>query len=103
MHFGVEGGAKMAGVWDNNMKHGAGVLICGNGKLIEGNPLFINDKPVHMNSMISLAHTPDKQKEQSSASQANTRGSAEKNKEQAVKDSSKTENVYVVCKAKLAI
>lgn len=92
MHFGVEGGARMAGVWENNMKHGAGVLICGNGKQIEGNPLFVDDKPIHMNSVTSLIHTSDKQKEQSSESQATSRGSAEKGKEQSTKDSSKTEN-----------
>lgn len=48
MFFGNENGAKMAGFFQDNFKHGAAVVICGNGKSIEKNPLFYNDKPLHM-------------------------------------------------------
>ncbi|KAI4464904.1 radial spoke head 10 b-related [Holotrichia oblita] len=46
LHFGFNGGARMAGQWIRNMKHGAGVIVCGNGKTIKGNLLFMYDKPV---------------------------------------------------------
>lgn len=48
MHFGTQGGAKLAGVWKENLKHGAGILICGNGRQIQNDPLFLNDKPIHI-------------------------------------------------------
>lgn len=59
IHFGVYGGAKMAGIFNKNIKNGAGVLVCGNGKLVEGNPLFLHDKPVHLNSISSLKKLPE--------------------------------------------
>lgn len=48
MNFGTESGARLAGFWENNQKHGPGVLVCGNGKVIQSNPLFWNDKPIHL-------------------------------------------------------
>lgn len=45
MNFGHESGAKLAGTWMNNLKHGPGVMICGNGVILEKNPLFTDDKP----------------------------------------------------------
>lgn len=48
MHFGTQGGAKLAGVWKENLKHGAGILVCGNGRQIQNDPLFLNDKPIHI-------------------------------------------------------
>lgn len=44
----MEGGARLAGIWQNNKKHGPGVIVCENGTTIESNPLFLNDKPVHL-------------------------------------------------------
>lgn len=48
MHFGTQGGAKLAGVWKDNLKHGAGILVCGNGRQIQNDPLFLNDKPIQL-------------------------------------------------------
>lgn len=45
MNFGHESGAKLAGTWMDNLKHGPGVMICGNGVILEKNPLFTDDKP----------------------------------------------------------
>ncbi|KAK9869387.1 hypothetical protein WA026_003144 [Henosepilachna vigintioctopunctata] len=47
MFFGSENGAKMAGIFQDNFKHGPAVVICGNGRSVEENPLFYNDKPIH--------------------------------------------------------
>lgn len=47
MNFGYEYGTKLTGLWFKNIKHGAGLLMLGNGNIIENNPLFLNDKPVH--------------------------------------------------------
>lgn len=44
----MEGGSRYAGYFSNNEKHGSGVIICENGHVFESNPLFINDKPVHV-------------------------------------------------------
>lgn len=52
MSFGTESGAKLAGIWENNQKHGPGIIICGNGLTLQSNPLFVNDKPVHLDSVI---------------------------------------------------
>lgn len=46
MYFGMGGGAKYAGCFEKNLKHGAGLVICENGVSYEANPLFINDKAV---------------------------------------------------------
>lgn len=46
LHLGVNGGTRMAGQWVRNMKHGGGLIVCGNGKTIKGNLLFMYDKPV---------------------------------------------------------
>lgn len=55
MHFGSNGGTKMAGVWENNLKHGPGMVICGNGRIIENVRLFFNDKPIQKtNSAMSI-------------------------------------------------
>ncbi|KAF2880053.1 hypothetical protein ILUMI_26122 [Ignelater luminosus] len=48
MTFGIEGGAKLVGMWKRDKKHGAGVIVCGNGTMIERNPLFWDDKPIHL-------------------------------------------------------
>lgn len=48
MMFGNDSGAKLAGYWERNFKHGRGVMICGNGKFVEGNPLFKYDKPCNI-------------------------------------------------------
>ncbi|KAF7275909.1 hypothetical protein GWI33_011152, partial [Rhynchophorus ferrugineus] len=45
MSFGYESGARLAGTWEYNKKHGAGLVFCGNGITVERNPLFLNDKP----------------------------------------------------------
>ncbi|XP_025833924.1 uncharacterized protein LOC108736588 isoform X2 [Agrilus planipennis] len=50
MDFGTEGGAKLAGIWQCDYKHGPGVFICGNGKSVEGDPLFVFDKPANTHS-----------------------------------------------------
>lgn len=53
MTFGIEGGAKLAGMWERNKKHGAGVIVCGNGTVIERNPLFWEDKPIHLETELN--------------------------------------------------
>ncbi|VEN39633.1 unnamed protein product, partial [Callosobruchus maculatus] len=47
LYFGTECGSKLAGTWRNNHKHGPGVIVCGNGRIIEYCPLFTKDKPAH--------------------------------------------------------
>lgn len=71
MHFGSETGSKLAGMWENNLKEGPGILSSGNGKIIACNPLFENDKPVHKTR---LGNTPkvDLSKEASSLSARQT-------------------------------
>lgn len=54
MHFGTQGGAKLAGVWKQNLKHGPGILVCGNGRQIQNDPLFLNDKPIHIDTSPSM-------------------------------------------------
>lgn len=54
MLFGMDGGARLAGCWQSNQKHGPGVVVCENGQMIESNPLFFNDKPVHLTDSGSL-------------------------------------------------
>lgn len=54
MHFGTQGGAKLAGVWKDNLKHGAGILVSGNGRQIQNDPLFLNDKPLIFDSSSSI-------------------------------------------------
>lgn len=56
MQFGTEGGAKLAGTWEKNLKHGPGVLVCGNGRVIENILLFVNDKPLQNISTTSLKY-----------------------------------------------
>nr|XP_022902209.1 radial spoke head 10 homolog B-like [Onthophagus taurus] len=46
LNFGFCGGARMTGCWIRNMKHGPAFVICGNGKTMSGDPLFLYDKPV---------------------------------------------------------
>lgn len=48
MYFGLEHGARLVGFWSMNFKHGMGIVIDSNGDVIERNPLFFNDKPVHL-------------------------------------------------------
>lgn len=57
MHFGTQGGGKLAGVWKDNLKHGPGILVCGNGRQIQNDPLFLNDKPIHLDSSPSTKNT----------------------------------------------
>lgn len=53
LYFGEEGGARYAGTFYRNIKHGAGILVCNNGDVIKGDPLFINDKSVrHVKEVI---------------------------------------------------
>lgn len=54
MHFGNQGGGKLAGVWKDNLKHGPGILVCGNGQQLQSDPLFLNDKPIHLELHSSL-------------------------------------------------
>lgn len=63
MNFGTEGGAKLAGIWQNNQKHGAGLMICGNGVTLQCNPLFVNDKPVHWKSVNRTVEVEDEVRE----------------------------------------
>lgn len=65
----METGGKLVGEWKNNLKHGPGVLVCGNGREVENNPLFQNDKPVHINSTISIKDNIKKRKHTSSLQQ----------------------------------
>ncbi|KAG5896837.1 hypothetical protein JTB14_032077, partial [Gonioctena quinquepunctata] len=55
MNFGSECGSKLAGSWRHNEKHGPGMVVCGNGRIIGCNPLFENDKPINHRSRISLS------------------------------------------------
>lgn len=55
MEFGTDGGAKLAGIWKDNLKHGAGILVCGNGREIESDPLFLYDKPIHIEQTMTPA------------------------------------------------
>ncbi|CAG9764573.1 unnamed protein product [Ceutorhynchus assimilis] len=52
MDFGHESGAKFAGTWQENRKHGPGVMICGNGMILERNPIFWDDKPATLDHKI---------------------------------------------------
>ncbi|CAG9825250.1 unnamed protein product [Phaedon cochleariae] len=61
MNFGTECGSKLGGTWYHNSKHGPGVMMCGNGKYIECNPLFLQDRPIHMNSRISPSDISDQE------------------------------------------
>lgn len=64
MNFGTENGAKLVGMWVNDLKDGPGVLSCGNGEILASNPLFQNDKPVHKNAVdFSVSTTPEKDEE----------------------------------------
>ncbi|XP_030749672.1 radial spoke head 10 homolog B-like isoform X2 [Sitophilus oryzae] len=45
MNFGYDNGARLAGTWEYNKKHGPGVIFCGNGITVEKDPLFLDDKP----------------------------------------------------------
>lgn len=52
MNFGNESGAKLYGTWMDNLKHGPGVILCGNGLILHSNPLFEYDQPVHKMAII---------------------------------------------------
>ncbi|XP_072380059.1 uncharacterized protein [Diabrotica undecimpunctata] len=54
MNFGTDCGATYAGTWRKNFKHGPGLMVCGNGLVLESNPLFEFNKGVHKNHQISL-------------------------------------------------
>lgn len=45
MHFGDNTGLRFQGDWDQDFKHGDGLLICGNGRVVQQNSLFQYDKP----------------------------------------------------------
>ncbi|EFA03382.1 radial spoke head 10 homolog B [Tribolium castaneum] len=45
MHFGDDTGLRLQGIWDQDFKHGDGLLICGNGRVVQQNLLFQFDKP----------------------------------------------------------
>lgn len=63
MSFGTENGAKLAGMWVNDLKDGPGILSCGNGEIIACNPLFQNDKPVHKTAVdFSVNTIPEEDK-----------------------------------------
>ncbi|KAF5304455.1 hypothetical protein FQA39_LY09651 [Lamprigera yunnana] len=48
LDFGFDNGAKVACVFENNCKHGAGILICGNGAIVQQSVLFWNDTPINI-------------------------------------------------------
>lgn len=48
MVFGFQNGACYEGYFRNNLKHGFGAVLCGNGIVVRRNPLFLYDKPVHL-------------------------------------------------------
>ncbi|XP_049822926.1 radial spoke head 10 homolog B isoform X2 [Aethina tumida] len=56
MNFGSETGARMAGIWVNNLKHGPGVMISKLGQRVERLALFLNDKPASQNQKSSSAN-----------------------------------------------
>ncbi|CAG9854062.1 unnamed protein product [Phyllotreta striolata] len=60
LNFGTECGAEYAGTMCENSKHGPGVMICGNGIVLESNPLFYHNKPVHKTSQISFKDLTEK-------------------------------------------
>lgn len=60
MFLGMINGARLAGTWKNNFKHGPGLIICGNGVIIEKNPLFKYDKPAHKTSILKKTGTDAK-------------------------------------------
>lgn len=55
MHFGIDGGTRLIGLWSKNLKNGPGIIICGNGTVVEGFPLFVADKPTHMQMYSSMS------------------------------------------------
>lgn len=55
MHFGIDGGTRLIGLWSKNLKNGPGIMICGNGTVVEGFPLFVADKPIHMHLYSSMS------------------------------------------------
>lgn len=54
MNFGTDNGSRLAGIWKDNLKDGPGILVCGNGRQIESDPLFLNDKPIHLEPVPSV-------------------------------------------------
>ncbi|KAL1491214.1 hypothetical protein ABEB36_011847 [Hypothenemus hampei] len=60
MNFGYESGARLAGTWLDNKKHGPGVMICGNGITLEKNPLFVDDKPASFLNYVKPVSQIDK-------------------------------------------
>ncbi|XP_068903322.1 radial spoke head 10 homolog B-like isoform X2 [Tenebrio molitor] len=53
MYFGDESGLKLKGKWDDDFKHGDGLLVCGNGRVVEQTLLFQYDKPTRTESSAS--------------------------------------------------
>uniref|UniRef100_A0A6P7G4J5 Radial spoke head 10 homolog B-like n=1 Tax=Diabrotica virgifera virgifera TaxID=50390 RepID=A0A6P7G4J5_DIAVI len=60
MNFGTDCGATYAGTWRKNFKHGPGLMVCGNGLVLESNPLFEFNKGVHKKHQISLSELCEK-------------------------------------------
>lgn len=55
MHFGIDGGVRLTGLWRKNQKNGPGILICRNGSIVQGCPLFVADKPIHVDRYESMS------------------------------------------------
>lgn len=68
LEFGTEGGARYAGCFNNNTKHGAGVVVCENGRILESNPIFYKNKPVHLTTSGSIDLSSTQNQEHSSES-----------------------------------
>ncbi|KAF5269136.1 hypothetical protein FQR65_LT02436 [Abscondita terminalis] len=57
LDFGFDSGARLAAVFCNNRKHGAGILVCGNGTMIQHPTLFWEDKPAKVEELPVVDNT----------------------------------------------
>lgn len=55
MNFGIDCGVRLTGLWRKNQKNGPGIIICRNGSVAQGSPLFVADKPIHVNRYDSMS------------------------------------------------
>lgn len=55
MNFGIDCGVRLTGLWRKNQKNGPGIIICRNGSIIQGSPLFVADKPIHVDRYNSMS------------------------------------------------
>ncbi|KAK4879208.1 hypothetical protein RN001_007354 [Aquatica leii] len=57
LDFGFDSGARLAAIFCNNQKHGAGILVCGNGTTVQQAMLFWNDSLVSLDEQSSSKTT----------------------------------------------